>query len=230
MSNVGGTAQFPTVSIDRPKAIRDLNAFVCSRAANKSVLNVGAAGNMADYLPDRPHLSTHMKVLNVAKEVAAVDIDRKAIAHANRHGVDIQYGDCETLDLGRTFDLVLWLEVIEHVERPGQALNALMKHVKPGGELIITTPNPTYIMSVVKSALGLSLGIFHDHVTSFFPEHIKVLADRHGFEASEFHFYTQMNNFSRAAGLKSHLLRAIGVMLPRLSNSFLAVIRAHTHA
>lgn len=42
------------------------------------------------------------------------------------------------------FDIVLCTEVIEHVEEPIKAVRELFRVVKPGGYIIITTPNKIY--------------------------------------------------------------------------------------
>lgn len=217
---------FPTVKLNpRPGRIAALNAFVVERCRNKSVLNVGAAGNMAAYLPDRIELSTHMQALSVAREMRAVDVDREAMDHANRHGVAIEYADCQNFDLGRRFDVILWLEVIEHLDRPADALNSIMRHLEPDGELILTTFNATFIGGFLDGLFGRDMGVFHDHVACHMPEHIKVLADRHQHRLSEVYFYTQFNKFTTTARIKSNILDAISVVTPRFSNSFLSVIK-----
>jgi SAM-dependent methyltransferase len=217
---------FQTVKLDsRPGRIADLNTFIVERCRNKSVLNIGAAGNMAAYLPDQAELSTHMKVSAVAKEIRAMDIDRDAIDHATRFGVPIEYGDCQDFDLGRRFDVILWLEVIEHLDRPADALNTVMRHLEPGGELIVTTFNATFIGGFVDGLVGGDMGVFYDHVACHMPEHIKALVDRHGHRLVEVYFYTQFNKFTASARIKGNILNAISMVAPRLSNAFLSVIK-----
>lgn len=217
---------FPTVKLaSRPGRIADLNTFIVERCRNKSVLNIGAAGNMAAYLPDQADLSTHMKALRVAKEMRALDIDREAIAHANRHGVAIEYADCQDFDLGRRFDVILWLEVIEHLDRPADALNTIMRHLEPGGQLILTTFNATFIGGFVDGLLNRDMGVFYDHMACHMPENIKALVDRHGHQFAEVYFYTQFNKFTKSARVKSHILNAVSFVAPRFSNAFLSVIR-----
>jgi SAM-dependent methyltransferase len=41
---------------------------------------------------------------------------------------------------GGSFDTVLMTEVLEHLERPGDALAETMRLLRPGGKLILTTP------------------------------------------------------------------------------------------
>jgi SAM-dependent methyltransferase len=216
---------FSTIQLDCTVGrLADLNDYVVARCRGKSVLNIGAGGNMKAYLPDRPHLSTHMKAAAVAADIHAIDIDREAIGHAAAHGVTIDYADCQDFDLGRQFDVVLWLEVIEHVERPADALHAAMRHLKPGGQLILTTFNATFVGGFVDGVLRRDMGVFYDHVACYMPENVKALTDRHGYKMTEVQFYTQMNRFWLTGLIKSHILNAIGWFAPRLNNAFAAVI------
>jgi SAM-dependent methyltransferase len=225
MVYTGEIPVYPTVVIGRPGLVRDLDDFILARVAGKSVLNVGAAGNMQAYLPHRAELSTHVKVMKAAREVVGIDVDRRAIAHAKNHGVEILERDCETLDLGTTFDVILWLDVIEHLDRPADALIALMKHLNTSGELILTTFNATFIGVFIDSIFKRNVSVYYDHVGCYMPEHVAVLASRHGYRASEFYFYTRMNTYTRAATIKSHVIRTIGFVFPRFNNAFIAVIR-----
>jgi SAM-dependent methyltransferase len=188
-------------------------------------LNVGAAGPVFHYLPDNRHLFFHDRLTGVARDVVGVDIDRPAIEYAASHGVAIQYADCQTMNLGRTFDQALLLDVLEHLEHPGDALDRLISHLNPGGELIIAVPNPSTFALFIKALFRLPFGVYWDHVTSFFPENIEVLCKRRGYELSEVYFFTQFNRWSKAAYVKSIFWMLVGRAVPRWNNAFLAVIR-----
>ena len=63
-------------------------------------------------------------------------------------------GDVETMALPLapgTFDVVLCGDLVEHLRRPGAALARLRPLLRPGGRLVLTTPN------VANWALRLSL-------------------------------------------------------------------------
>lgn len=52
-------------------------------------------------------------------------------------------GNAEEFDLeNETFDMIVSLQVIEHLYRPELMLAAVKKHLKPGGIFVFTTPNP----------------------------------------------------------------------------------------
>lgn len=77
-------------------------------------------------------------------EVIGVDILPSAIAKARKRHPGIRF---EVRDVVRkpfppnSFDCITFLEVIEHVENPAGFLRAFHKMLKPGGLLVISTPN-----------------------------------------------------------------------------------------
>jgi len=82
--------------------------------------------------------------------VTAVDADPVAIEAARLHaagrGVDVDYqvgSSDELAAAGRTFDLVLALEIVEHVADRDEFLSTLGALVAPGGLLILSTLNRT---------------------------------------------------------------------------------------
>ncbi len=83
-------------------------------------------------------------------QVTGIDADENAIvtakAHSDEMGLKISYQSCaaETLaEKGETFDVVLALEIIEHVNDPAGFLGTCAKLLKPGGTLIVSTLNRT---------------------------------------------------------------------------------------
>lgn len=218
---------FKTISMRvKPQRLSNLREFLVERARGKSVLHVGAAGNIHFYLPDHPEWFLHHDLTKAAGEMIGIDIDRDGIEHAALHGENIIYADCEELDLGRKFDMIVMLDVIEHLERPGVALNRLMSHLNNGGELIISTPNPTQFGMFMKTLLHFSPGVYWDHITSFMPENLQALCNRHGYRISELFFYTHPNDWSLSNRLKSAIYKIVSVPIKRWSNAFIIVVRA----
>jgi 2-polyprenyl-6-hydroxyphenyl methylase / 3-demethylubiquinone-9 3-methyltransferase len=75
---------------------------------------------------------------------AALENIEAAKAHADLSGLDIDYRAGELAEQGLdTFDLVTCMEVIEHVSDPAAFIAQLAAHLKPGGLLILSTPNRT---------------------------------------------------------------------------------------
>lgn len=84
-------------------------------------------------------------------EVVAVDASEKNIgaaqAHAEQVGLDIDYRAATAEQLlaedEPPFDLVLNMEVVEHVADPGDYLRGTARLLKPGGLMIVATLNRT---------------------------------------------------------------------------------------
>ncbi len=107
--------------------------------AGLALLDIGCGGGL---------LSEPMRRLGFA--VTGVDAARRNIevahAHAASVGLDIDYR-CTTAEALLTeaarFDVILNMEVVEHVADPGQYLRDCAALLKPGGLMIVATLNRT---------------------------------------------------------------------------------------
>ena len=71
-----------------------------------------------------------------------IDSSRQALA-LNRSLDETICADIETYQLPReSFDLILALDVLEHLNRPGVALDNFTRALAPGGRIFLTMPNP----------------------------------------------------------------------------------------
>jgi len=80
-----------------------------------------------------------------AKRVVGLDYDAGALEYCrtNYPGPNIEYrqGEAAVLEIGEMFDVAIVFQVIEHLADPADFLSRLKKIVKPGGTILITTPN-----------------------------------------------------------------------------------------
>ncbi len=93
---------------------------------------------------------------SVAREVVrrgcrvwGIEIDAEAAAAANDVCEQVVVGDVETLDLdtefeGRRFDVVLLLDVLEHLVDPPATLRRTAAMLAPGGHVVVSLPNVTH--------------------------------------------------------------------------------------
>ncbi len=107
--------------------------------AGLSLLDVGCGGGL---------MAEPMARLGFA--VTAIDAAEKNIAVARRHAeqmglaIDYRAEPVEALaEAGRTFDVVLALEVVEHVADLDGFLDAAVATLKPGGLMVLSTLNRT---------------------------------------------------------------------------------------
>jgi ubiquinone/menaquinone biosynthesis C-methylase UbiE len=82
-----------------------------------------------------------------ARAVTGVDLDTSAVKDAESRYGDyaeaILEGDLHDLPLeDASFDAVVCFEAIEHLENAGRALAELRRVLRPGGTLIVSSPNP----------------------------------------------------------------------------------------
>ncbi len=105
-----------------------------SRAA--AILDVGCGyGGLVHFLHD---LGYH--------NARGIDVSGEQVAHARRLGVaSVEEADALAYLRGRTeqYDLILAFDLIEHLTRPElfELLDAALAALKPGGRLIVQTPN-----------------------------------------------------------------------------------------
>lgn len=88
------------------------------------------------------------KALERYGRVLAVDMSAEAVATARRRGLDVARMDATRLAVpDATFDLVVVLDVIEHLEDDAAAVLELRRVLKPGGVLLVTVPAYKWLWS-----------------------------------------------------------------------------------
>lgn len=110
------------------------------------------------------------------------------------------------LTLADAFDVVICTEVIEHLENPREVFRNLHRLLRPGGTLLLTTPNQESIRSYVALLLG---GHFVMFLGNNYPAHITALlrldlvriCKETGFEPPTF-AYTQWGGIPKLPRLK----------------------------
>lgn len=107
---------------------------------NKTILDIGCGGGLIS-----------VPLSRLGAKVTGVDADKQAITVAKQHskdqGLDIDFihGAAENLvEEGRKFDVVMALEVIEHVDNPELFVELCSKLVKPNGIVIFSTLSRTW--------------------------------------------------------------------------------------
>ena len=196
----------------------DRFAALSHHFTGRSVLDVGAGSGV-----DRPDWM-HALVASVASEIVGVELDPKLAERAKARGFTIVVADAETMDLGRSFDVVWAGEVIEHLSNAGAFLDSARNHLRDGGLLVLTTPNAFAISNFVYRVGGrprLNKGhtCWYDEMT------LSQLLRRHGFAIVESSYVGH-----RTPGrLRAIIAGAIRALLPRhLARNTLLVVARRT--
>jgi len=152
------------------------------------VLDVGCGGGYTcEFLAQRG-----AKVWGIDQSAACIEA---AQAHAMREflGISYHHGVGERLPFGdRTFDLVLCVDVLEHVDSPSQTLVEISRVLKPGGLFCFDTINRTWQSRLVMIWLLEDLlreipqGI-HDWRKFITPQELTNLLAQHGFSTIAIH-------------------------------------------
>lgn len=169
----------------RPE-ISDRIAYLEQRCSGKRVLDIGCVAH--DVARMKSPLWLHGRLAAVASECLGVDVLAEGVEAMCRLGFDGVAHDLGT-GLGpiaerAPFDVVVAGELIEHVESVDMLFRTARDALVPGGELILTTPNPYAPDRVRAHQLGLVYENV-DHILFAFPSGIAELAERHGLVLSE---------------------------------------------
>lgn len=121
---------------------------------------------------------------------AGIDIDQKNVAIARQRGIDAVHCDLNKSPLpfeNETFDLVFAGEVIEHLIDTDGFLSEVYRCMRPGGHVLLTTPN----LVSFENRLRILLGIYpiwvnynlsgSGHVRAYTPRVLKKQLREHGF-------------------------------------------------
>jgi SAM-dependent methyltransferase len=72
--------------------------------------------------------------------IEGIESDRIAVEQSGRWRGRIHLGDIETFSSSGAFDLVLMLDVLEHVDEPASMLRHAGRLLAPSGQLLVTVP------------------------------------------------------------------------------------------
>jgi 2-polyprenyl-3-methyl-5-hydroxy-6-metoxy-1,4-benzoquinol methylase len=92
------------------------------------------------------------------------------------------------------FDLVVSTEVIEHTPEPERAVRELCRVVKPGGMLVLTSPNRLW-QSVVRFATRAKLRHYAGHENFLWPERARGLVEGSGLRVEHFQGFNALPLF-----------------------------------
>ena len=146
-----------------------------------AVLSLGCAQREYANIAEHPYW-VHGQLVRRFPRVLGVELDEAAAQELRARGYEVVQANVETMDLGERFDSIVAGELIEHLSNPWAFLDAAARHLKPGGRLIITTPNPFGLLYVLHGWLrGPAARWNAEHVLWMDVVVARQLLHRHGF-------------------------------------------------
>jgi 2-polyprenyl-3-methyl-5-hydroxy-6-metoxy-1,4-benzoquinol methylase len=109
------------------------------------------------------------------------DFSTGAAATARATGAEVLVGGIEQVPCGSRFDCVLAIQVIEHVYKPLSFVERLTSHTKPGGHIVLATPD---IGGALRKVMGRRWPSFKvpEHVAYFNFRTLSAVMHRAGFK------------------------------------------------
>lgn len=193
---------------------RDRFDSIRPHVIGRSVLDLGAGSGYSrlDWF--------HQLIRADAAEAVGVELSAEFVAGARSKGVELMQGDAETIRLGRCFDVVFAGELIEHLSCFTGLLDTAKAHLRPGGRLILTTPN-AFAFSNFVYRFGGRAQVHGEHTCWFCEDTLSQLLERHGFSVVEVGYLRH-----RTPGfLRRAIVGAVRLLLPeRLARNTLMVV------
>jgi 2-polyprenyl-6-hydroxyphenyl methylase/3-demethylubiquinone-9 3-methyltransferase len=117
-----------------------------------------------------------------------------------RGRIQFEPGNVFDLEFPHSFDAVLLTEVIEHVAHPDQLLEKIANFVRPGGYIILTTPNGAYFRNGLPKFSECADPTVYEiaqfkpdadgHIFLLHPDEIRALAARANLNVDVMHLFT----------------------------------------
>ena len=139
----------------------------------------------------------HLELRRITECIWGLDGDQGGLDMLAQSGIkDILQGNLECLDsveLDRTFDVVLAGEVLEHLSNPGLFLHGVQRFMRPDGLLVITTINAYCGFRMFRYFLrgkgGIAEPVHPDHVAYYSYSTLIHLLARENLSVKRFYFY-----------------------------------------
>ncbi len=178
-----------------PASLVDRFAYLCDLARGRRVVHVGFVDLGCEMLNAESGAWLHEHLADAAAELIGIDLDEVGVERARARGYEAYAVDCRDVDAVRALDLepadvVVAGEVIEHLDDPGGFLDGVHALVRPGGTLVVTTPNAAGLVNA--AALLGNYEVNHpDHVALYTCTTLDTMLRRHGWAPFEHAVYLQ---------------------------------------
>ncbi|MCL4405399.1 MAG: class I SAM-dependent methyltransferase [Patescibacteria group bacterium] len=135
-----------------------INDFLGHRKID-SILDLGAG--TGDVIIDLSHCS---RIVEKAKKIVLVDFDEKYLKRSrkkfNNKKFEFVLSKVENMRLNRRFDLIIAIDILEHVDNPLIFLRKAKSLLSKGGRLLVIVPNAKSIHRFIGKEMGFIKTIY----------------------------------------------------------------------
>lgn len=136
---------------------------------------IGLSGDVLDFGAGTGELTARLTASGLALRLTAVDLlPPPAVSGQTARWLQADLNEPVALP-AHSFDAIVSAEVIEHLENPRAVFREFHRLLRPGGYVLLTTPNQESLRSLASLALR---GHFVDFLDSSYPAHVTALVRR----------------------------------------------------
>lgn len=153
-------------------------AFAIEGVDGLDVLDIGCVEHDPNNYRSKYYI--HKALVERANLVVGIDLSEKGVKHLQTLGFNAVHADAQHFKLGRRFDIIFAGDIIEHLEDFSGFLKSCKAHLKPGGQIRISTPNPWYWKNIIKAIINVEVNNNPEHTCWLCPRTFRQLISRHG--------------------------------------------------
>lgn len=159
--------------------------------------------------------------------VMGLDIEADAIEQMKKLGLEVEQGDAQAMSYRQEFDTIVAGELLEHLQNPGLFLAGCARALKPGGRLVLTTPNVFTPLLFLMYLKNYDQAFNPDHAAWFCPQTLREILRRSNFIVTDLRFVDDLRpNATDSYYYRgfAYVWKCIRPILPRtLRNTMLVV-------
>lgn len=165
-------------------------ATILTLVKGPTLLHVGCVGGGVPDVPDKERHHLHFQLCEALPEaeIVGIDVNGDGIREMKSKGLNVLQMDAEEMAFEGSFDTIVAGELIEHLCNPGRFLEGCRWTLKPGGRVVLTTPNPFSLMYFLMYAKNFKSAFNPGHSLWFCPQTLSQTARRAGFSVTELRF------------------------------------------
>jgi len=148
---------------------------------DKKVLDIGCANYAGEYAFGL----NHGQIVERCTECVGIDISPALLKLPKRNNVRYFVANAEEFRISETFDTIFAGDVIEHLSNIGQFLEGARTMMHRDTDLIIVTPNPYGLRSIISLFRGFEPPIHPEHTVLVPISGIVELCTRHGLAVNQ---------------------------------------------